>query len=319
MDSTLLTIPPDLEARLQTTTTLPSPPKIAMQIIELIKDPDLEIEQVIKTVEMDPALSIKILRMANSAHYAYQHKVNKVEKAIMIVGLNGILCLALSFSLATSLRAHQGEGLNYRWYWLRALIAGSACRALGELCHRRDVEELFTAAFIQDIGMLVLDQIEPTFYANFDIFQVPHLHVLAHEQKQLGATHAVIGSWLLGQWDFPSTLVQAVRFSDEPPSAPTHDENTLFFKFIYLAGAIADLYLTQAGDEEFLKIADQLELDLGRGALALPEILKMIEVLVSENASLFDIDCGEGFAPDRIYEQARELLVQSNIPFRLNP
>lgn len=313
MNATPLTIPLDLQSRLQSCPTLPSPPKVAMQILELIKDPDLKIEQVIKTISKDPALFIKILRMANSAHYSYQHKVDNIEKAIMIVGLNGILSLALSFSLATSLRTHQGEGLNYQWYWLRALIAGSACRTLGKLCNRRDSEELFTAAFLQDMGMIVLDQMDPTIYTNIAVHQYAHQDILTYEQKHLGTSHADVGGWLLAQWNFPSTLVQAIRFSDEPdlPSAPS--PNTLFFKCVALAGAIADLYLTQADDETFLTVADRIEMDLGRGALALPEILKMIKGIVNENASLFDIECGEGFAPDRIYDQARELLVNRNI------
>ena len=313
MDPTLLPIPPDLQTRLQACTSLPSPPKVAIQIIELIKDPDLEIEQVIRTLSMDPALSIKILRMANSAHYAYQHKVNKIEKAVMIMGLNGVLSLALSFSLATALQNQKVKGLNYQWYWLRALIAGSACRTLGELCNRRDPDELFTAAFLQDIGMLVLDQIDPTLYVDLDIQHISHRQILAHEQSQLGTTHAAIGSWLLAQWSFPDTLRLAVHYSDVPNSTSAQSEHALFFKFISIAGDIADLYLTKAGDEEFLYVSDRLEEDLGRGSLALPEILRMIEGLVNANATLFEIDCDSDFPADRIYEQARELLVDRNI------
>ncbi|MFB3108117.1 MAG: HDOD domain-containing protein, partial [Candidatus Binatia bacterium] len=202
-------MPPEIQSRLQSRTDLPSPPKVALRIIQLAEDPDLEVEVLVKTLSMDPVLLVKILRMANSAHYPYQNKVGNLEKDIMVIGLNGVLSLALSFSLAKSLRGEQGKGLNYTWFWLRALIAGSVCQSLGLFCKRKDLEELFTVAFIQDIGMLVLDKIEPSLYADLDFHRVSHRQILAHERNMFGTDHAVVGSWLLSQWKFPEVFVLA--------------------------------------------------------------------------------------------------------------
>ena len=309
MERILPTIPEELQSRLRQCKTLPSPPKLALQIIELIEDPDISIERVVETLSKDPALLVKILRLANSAHYAYQHKVNNIERAIMIVGLNGILTLALSFSLVKSFRTNQPQGLNYRWYWIRALIAGSACRSLAELCQRRDAEELFTAALIQDVGMMAIDQIEPGFYATHDITHTPHHQIVALEREQFGVSHAVIGSWFFLQWNFPTSIAFAPFYSDESLSKSSAQEQDLFFRFVALAGSLADLFLLQSGDDDILSVADRLESELGRGALALPAILKSIENLAKENASIFDIECGDELSANFIYQQARNLLV----------
>jgi len=313
MEHSLFSLPPTSEARLQSCTSLPSPPKVALEIIQLVQDPDLEIDQVVKALSLAPALFIKILRMANSAHYTCRSKVDNMQKAIMVIGLNGVLSLALSFSLAHSLGRLQGQGLDYTWYWRRALIAGSICRALGEMCRRKDLEELFTAAFIQDMGMMAIDQVEPTVYADLDFHQVTHLRILAQERKSFGADHAVVGSWLLSQWNFPELSVRAVRLSDEPGQMSFEYENAQFFRCVCLAGALADLYLIQVSDEEYLRLCQQVEQHLGLGAPALLEILEAIGGLVSEKAALFEIDCKDGFEPEIILEKARDLLVNRNI------
>jgi HD-like signal output (HDOD) protein len=309
MEHSVISLPPEIQSRLQSNTDLPSPPKVALRIIDLVEDPDLEIETVVNTLAMDPALSVKILRMANSAHYPYQNKVNNIEKAIMVIGLNGVLSLALSFSLAKSLRGEQGAGLNYTWYWHRALIAGSVSRSLGLLCNRKHLEELFTVAFIQDIGMLVLDKMEPSLYANLDFHQGSHHDILAHERNMVGTDHAFVGSWILSEWKFPDVFVSAVRCSDDPDLRAAITEDPQMVKCISAAGSIADLYLTQAGDEEILALAEQLERDLDMAGSYLVELLNDVGQMVQEKATLFEIDWQGGYEPESLLEKARDLLV----------
>ncbi|MCA9471854.1 MAG: HDOD domain-containing protein [Nitrospirales bacterium] len=309
MDRTLPSIPVELQARLRQCQTLPSPPKLALQIIALIQDPDITIEKVVEALSKDPALVVKILRLANSAYYAHQRKVSTIEKAIMIVGLNGILSFSLSFSLVQSFRTNQLQGLNFQWYWLRALIAGSACRSLAEICHRHDTAELFTAGLIQDTGMMAIDQIEPEFYASHDVTRTPHQQIMVWETEQFGVSHAVIGSWLFSQWNFPTTLALAPLYSDESHPRSSVPDQELFFKFVALACSLADIFLLQSGDDVILSVADRLESELGHGALALPTILKSIGNLAQEHASIYDIECGDEVSAELIYEKARDLLV----------
>ncbi len=54
-------------AKLQSCTSLPSPPKVALQLMDLVKNPEIDIDDVVRILTLDPALSAKILRLANSA------------------------------------------------------------------------------------------------------------------------------------------------------------------------------------------------------------------------------------------------------------
>ena len=99
-----------LYARLKRCTNLPSPPPVGMRIVELGQDPETTVHQVAEVVGLDPALTAKILRMANSPLYARQRKTENLRQAITLFGLNGTLTLALSFTIIGSSRSAPDSG-----------------------------------------------------------------------------------------------------------------------------------------------------------------------------------------------------------------
>ena len=126
---------PEIEAHLRKSVNFPSPPGVATHIIELAQDPDIEMGKVAKALSMDSALSTKVLRIANSPLYAQRRKSENLRQALVVLGLNATLTLALSFSLVKSLRGGTSNGLSYDLYWRRALLAATAARALADAMH----------------------------------------------------------------------------------------------------------------------------------------------------------------------------------------
>src|SRR5579859_8291759 len=147
---------PEIEAHLRSLVNFPSPPGVATHIIELARDPEIEMGKVAKALSMDSALSTKVLRIANSPLYAQRRKSENLRQALVVLGLNATLTLALSFSLVKSLRGAKPNGLNFKLYWRRALLAATSARALGDAMHQSLAEEIFLAALLQDVGMLAL-------------------------------------------------------------------------------------------------------------------------------------------------------------------
>src|SRR6201999_2047764 len=133
----------EIEAQLRRTVNFPSPPGVATHIIELAQDPEIEMGKVAKALSMDSALSSKVLRIANSPLYAQRRRSESLRQALVVLGLNATLTLALSFSLVKSLRGEKPNGLNYPYYWRRVLLAATASRALGDALKQNLAEELF--------------------------------------------------------------------------------------------------------------------------------------------------------------------------------
>ncbi len=136
-------LPQDLEQRLKAQVDFPSPPQVATEIIALARDPDIEMAKVATAVGRDPAMTAKILRIANSAFYAQRRPSQNLRQALVIIGLNAALTLALSFSLVSSMRALRATGIDYSRFWRRALLAATAARAFSEAAKTGHQEDVF--------------------------------------------------------------------------------------------------------------------------------------------------------------------------------
>lgn len=303
---------PELEAKLKACPNLPSPPTIAIQIIQLANEPELDLDRIIQLLNCDPALASKILRTANSPIYPYSKKIQNIHQALMVLGLNATIALALSFSLIKSLQGTKGKGLDYPLYWKRALVAGTASQILGKICQVAGTEELYLAGLLQDLGMLALDQVFPDLYASHKLPQTDHASLLSYENEVLGITHGAVGSWLLTQWNFPERLRLAVGGSDDPSRIPPHDERATFAWCVALSGGIAEIFLRETPDEHVQSLKIQAKSLLGLSPESLLEVLENLKAQLPGIERLFETSLQPWNDPETILEQAREsLLIRS--------
>ena len=112
-----ISIPPDIEDFLSSCTALPSLPAVVINIIEASKDPDISLSDVAEILQVDPALSAKLLKIANSPLYAGRRNITNLLDALTLLGLNASLMISLSFSLVSSLSSSSDTGLNYDDFW----------------------------------------------------------------------------------------------------------------------------------------------------------------------------------------------------------
>ena len=232
---------PELKEYLSSFVDFPSPPGVAMRIIELAQDPDVDLQCVAKTLSMDPALAAKVLRVANSAFYANGRNIENLRQALIVVGVNATLTLALSFSLVGYLREETPNGLDYPLFWRRAVLSATAARTLGKSLGVMGVEDLFLSALLQDLGMLALDKGEPELYAEVGEIQLHHTRLQDYERERVGVDHAAVGSWLLRSWNFPKRLIRTVAASHEPETVPADDDLGSFVRCVTLGSCIADV------------------------------------------------------------------------------
>ena len=284
---------PELLRALEQYPNLPSPPHIAAQIIELLKDPDADFKELMDSLAQDPALVAKILKTANSAMYARRREVTNMGQALLTLGQAATTTLALSFSLVGSLQDAEGpaDSLNLDFFWRRSMLAGFAARSLGAALGSERREELFLAGLLQDIGLMVMGMALPTTYEVLvDRFD-DHDAIISREIDLHGADHAWIGAWLLERWDLPKLICQAVRASHtsavtgaEPKlhlptefeSDPEADE---FCACVALSGTIADVMLTNPNDATIAELA----LDMtGRLELEHEQILAVLDQIACQ-------------------------------------
>jgi diguanylate cyclase (GGDEF)-like protein len=300
---------PEIEAHLRSLVNFPSPPGVATHIIELARDPDIEMSKVAKALSMDSALSTKILRIANSPLYAQRRKSENLRQALVVLGLNATLTLALSFSLVKSLRAGKANGISYPFYWRRALLAATAARALADAMHQAMAEEIFLAALLQDVGMLALDKAVPDLYRGGEALQRDHIGLAELEKKRLQTDHAEIGGWLMRTWNLPERLHRAIGHSHRIELSFTAEPAQIFERCVALSGPVADLFLLEPEHRQFAETALSAERSLGLDKMAFGQVLGTVGAMIPETEAIFETDLLAKQHPELILEHAREVLM----------
>ena len=245
-------IPEKLVERLQTCTNFPSPPPVALKVIELAQDPNTDLRLVADTCSGDPAIAAKIMKIANSALYASRRQSTNLRQALIVLGLNATLTLALSFTLVGSLRRDPPKGFDFLGYWRRAILAATWGKLLATELNQPFAEEVFISSLLQDIGMLAVDRIAPEAYVDISPLQLDHAKLAQHETNQIGADHAALGGWLLDSWNMPDQLVRAVAHSHDVEAAGIEPERRMYVRVVAMSGQLADAWLS-GGDEVTLQ------------------------------------------------------------------
>lgn len=304
----------ELKERLRACPNLPSSPAVAKRLIQLMESPCPDVEEIVQVLSSDSALTAKILQLANSSIFPYKCKVTTLSKAAILVGYNGILATALSFTLVRHFRNERSSGLDLDLFWRRSLLVASACRAIGAVCRQKETEELFLAGLTQDIGMLALDRLNPDLYHSEALDQTLHAEVVAHEREILGVDHALAGSWLLTDWNFPSKICVAVQFSDEARLFPDSEGPEKFYNCVGLGVILAGLIITHASDKTFLDQVDLAESCLGIDPFAFAQILRKLKDVVHESEKLFEMNSHSEANLLQLMEQARTVLSRRHVP-----
>ena len=305
-----MSLTPELCAKLEASKNLPSPPGVASKIIALANDPEAELQKISKVLALDPAITTKILRLANSPMYAQRRKPENLRQAVVVLGMNATISLALSFSLIKSWPNKQGgDGLDYLLFWRRALLAATIARVLAEKTGLRDSEEVFLTALTQDIGMLVLTGTIPGIYEGLGAEQVKHDLVIKREIEVVDTDHAAVGGWLLKRWHFPDRIQQGVAASHNPERVASIHEHALFVRCVALSSKIAESFLDSSGARNFQTLATEAQRQLKMGKDALGDVIQTVKGMLPDIESIFETQILTDTSNDQILEEAREALM----------
>ena len=292
---------------------LPTPPGIAMQIVELARDPEVDLSALVDLLAQDPALAGRLMRASNSCLFARRRKSESLRQAVVVIGLNATMTLALSFSLAQTLRAGRTPGKGIERSWRRVLMASCAARLVGDALGRRDNEELALAALLQDIGILALCAALPEEYGPLLDQARDHDDLVRLERECLGTDHGEAGSWLMTHWQLPEKLVGVpMSVHGHEPEITTAVE-TGFFDIVEVAGKVADLLLgedTGTLTQNLARCADKVD---GLERETLQSVLTNLAERIPDMAELYETEIISESLLVGIIDQARQALADRNL------
>jgi HD-like signal output (HDOD) protein/GGDEF domain-containing protein len=185
-------------------------PAVAVQVLQLTNHPRVDVQRLKACVENDPALTTKVLRVANSSLFGPSRKVSDLNQALTMLGTKSLKLLVLGFSLPGSLFVGVAGDILRR-YWRRTLTKAVAAREISETIWKLPGDEAFLIGLLQDIGMLVLLQELGEPYARFlDLALAKASDIAVVEEKSLGFDHARLSAELLRRWGLPAAIVDPI-------------------------------------------------------------------------------------------------------------
>jgi HD-like signal output (HDOD) protein len=202
--------------------TLPAAPRILARLGEMLRDPEVGLDDIIELLRADAGLTALVMRVANSAAYNSGGSFESLEQALPRVGLTEVyrlVGLAAAAQLTeNSLPFYGLSGLRLRE---NSLYIGLAMEALARAA-RMDPRVAYTAGILRSIGKLVLDRLmRGSDYSSG--YAARGNHALGDwESAVIGLSNVEAASLLLDIWHFPGNTVATIRdhYAPAPDSPP---------------------------------------------------------------------------------------------------
>ncbi len=193
---------------------LPSPSGTALAIMELVQQNDATVQQVSQLVKIDPALSGRILRFANSAAFGARRPIADIQSAVMMMGMQAVRNFALSLSLIGNNSKGHCSGFDYEAYWSRSLATSMSISAITARERTVVPEESFTLGLLGNIGSLALATAWSEIYGEC-LGAAEGKPLLALERERFAIDHNALSLLLLADWGFPAVFLDALKMSFE--------------------------------------------------------------------------------------------------------
>ncbi len=293
--------------------TLPSPPAIAVQILNTVQKEDAALGELAKIISADPALTGKMLQLANSGFYAVKNEVTSIDRALSVLGTNVIKNIALSFVIVTDLREEKQTGFDFDDYWRRSVTSAVAADLLTQQLGQKDAD-IFVTALLHNIGMLVIFMHKRGEYSEL-------LHescmsdqsLITLEQSKYNFDHQQVGTALIHKWGLPKSISDPIGYHHNPESASENDQKTA--QILYFADQLAAIYNeTDTAEKVRLlqgELAEQYSLTPDQIRSLLDDVAeKSVEILKT-----FEIEPGDMKPYSEMLQEANEELGRLNLSY----
>jgi putative nucleotidyltransferase with HDIG domain len=254
--------------------SLPRFPENIAVLQRLIGDPGADMAGIAREISTDPAITADLLRIVNSARYMLAKKVDNIAEALKMVGLRGVKGLLYSYG---SQKILGEESAEKKALWEHSYKTAFYAFNLIRNFHRDPavIGDAYVGGMLHDMGKIVFSNVHPDLIKRIrDFCGQKGLPATTFENLAAGMNHADIGAMLAEKWNFPASLINAIRYHHDPASAPEQDR--VLVDTVYLANMLCEY---EKGDVVF----DQFDAGvLGRFGIETKEQIESLLELFAE-------------------------------------
>jgi len=193
---------------------LPSIPKVVALLLVELDRPETDLKKINQLIATDPALTTRLLQLANSPFFKLTGKINSVSEALALLNLAQVRTMAQEAAAQASLKAV--PGINLQQFWEYSHNVARVSRSLAGVV-RQNQQAAFTCGLIHAIGELAMQLAMPEALQELNEKTPPlDLRRAKAERRQFGYCYATVGAGYARKWQFPQAMVDALEYQYAP-------------------------------------------------------------------------------------------------------
>lgn len=198
--------------------SLPPLPGTAVKLLAVMNDPRSTVDEIVETIRYDQAVTGEVLRLCNSAYFGLSRRVTSLNDALVCLGTVKVLQMVMAVHTNSMLSRRQtGYGLEPGILWRHSVGTAIACSLLGQRLKLANVNLVFTAGLLHDVGKVILNEYVADEFAEIvRRVTVDHLSFGEAEHQVLGLSHEEVGAMIAEKWKLPDLIVRCIRFHHNP-------------------------------------------------------------------------------------------------------
>lgn len=217
-----------LRVGIQELEELPPLPQNLQHLLEAATDDEVDIGAFAKLIEQDPAVTARVMGIANSAYFAQRVPVRSVADAIIrVLGLPLVKSLVVSIAVSGAFDPDRCPLFDAEKYWLKALLTAGLARTLArvlEIEERPMPDTAYLCGLLHEIGLLVLTHIDPQ--AMGEVFKTvracPEKPLVQVEVDIIGLNHCDAGALMASRWHLPAEVSVTLEHQFHPEYSGPH-------------------------------------------------------------------------------------------------
>lgn len=238
-----------VELILQQLEQLPTLPGVAVRVLEVTGDSDAKVEDVVRLISSDVALTTRILQLVHRADVGIRGEVTTIERAVVLLGFEAVRSAVLAATVFETFAGDSAakQSFSRDEFWKHS-VAVACCaellaEALAELYgHDRSItpSEAFVCGLLHDLGKVALDAILPKSFARVvEAAEMLRGNIADLERTIIGLDHMVVGKRLAEKWQLPLTVRECAWLHGQLPQAlPQATKNPRLVNLITLADVL---------------------------------------------------------------------------------
>ncbi|MDH4081112.1 MAG: HDOD domain-containing protein [Nitrospira sp.] len=222
----------------QSCTSVFTLPDLHTYVRDVVENADATTEDLAKVLKLDPAISARLLRIANGPLHGASKEIDTITGAVNLIGVQAVKDLVTETTVGQTFSGMLPQFMDAARFWRKSLFCALVAERMATSCGVDNGERCFVVGLLRDIGHFVLYQTVPQ-RAQSALIEAGYLEAsLAEvEQSNIGCDFAEVGAELIRSWELPVQLEQAIRCQLSPKDA---GEFELHASLVHLAGVVAD-------------------------------------------------------------------------------